>query len=187
MQLEDVENTAFRTHHGHFEFLVMPFGFSNAPSTFQSLMNEVFGPYLPKFVLVFFDDILVYSASWVEHLQHMRLVFLLLRQHTLFLKKSKCTFGVDLVSYLGHVISSQGVSVDETKVQVVSDWLTLGSTTPLRGFLSLSCFYSRFIKNYGIIAGPLTNLLQKQSFKWSSEAEAAFISLKQALCSAHVL
>nr|GMD25301.1 Transposon Ty3-G Gag-Pol polyprotein [Ipomoea batatas] len=92
---------------------------------------------------------------------------------------------------MGHVISSQGVSVDETKVQVVSDWLKpfrgVISTTPLRGFLSLSCFYSRFIKNYGIIAGPLTNLLQKQSFKWSSEAEAAFISLKQALYSAPVL
>ena len=98
MDHRDVEKTTFRTHHGHFEFLVMSFGLSNAPSTFQSLMNDVFRPHLQKFVLVFFDDILIYSKTWVEHIQHIRMVFQLLRDHHLFLKRSKCSFGETLGS-----------------------------------------------------------------------------------------
>ncbi|XP_019053919.1 PREDICTED: uncharacterized protein LOC109114927 [Nelumbo nucifera] len=116
MAPEDVEKTAFQTHHGHFEFLVMPFGLTNAPSTFRSLMNEVFRPHLRKFVLVFFDDILVYSTSWVEHVRHLRTILELLRQHKLFLKRAKCSFRERQVLYLGHIISGKGVSVDGSKI-----------------------------------------------------------------------
>lgn len=121
MAPSDTEKTAFRTHHGHFEFLVMPFGLTNGPSTFQSLMNEVFQPHLRKFVLVFFDDILIYSKTWVEHMQHMKIVFELLRSIMLFLKRSKCSFGEAHVNYLGHVIHGEGVEVDTTKIKAIID------------------------------------------------------------------
>ena len=122
MHLADVEKTVFRTHHGHFEFLVMPFGLSNAPATFQALMNDVLQPFLRRFVLVFFDDILIYSPSWSEHLQHVRLVLDALRANGLHLKRSKCAFGSRSVAYLGHVISAEGVAMDTAKVEAVPSW-----------------------------------------------------------------
>ncbi|KAK1608802.1 hypothetical protein QYE76_032475 [Lolium multiflorum] len=115
MHPDDIAKTAFRTHHGHYEFLVMPFGLSNAPATFQALMNDVLSPYLRRFVLVFFDDILIYSASWAEHLQHVAIIFNELRAHRLHLKRSKCSFGTTSVAYLGHVISADGVAMDADK------------------------------------------------------------------------
>ena len=118
----DIDKTAFRTHQGMFEFLVMPFGLSNAPATFQALMNEVLHPFLRKFVLVFFDDILIYSTSRAEHLHHVCLVLDTLRQHQLFLKRSKCSFGQPSVAYLGHVISEHGVAMDRGKVEAVLAW-----------------------------------------------------------------
>lgn len=117
---EDIEKTAFRTHHGHFEFLVMPFGLSNAPATFQALMNSVLGPFLRKFVLVFFDDILIYSNTWTEHLQHIRVVLTVLRANNLHVKRSKCSFATPAVAYLGHILSSEGVSMDTNKVEAVT-------------------------------------------------------------------
>jgi hypothetical protein len=117
---DDIDKTAFRTHHGHFEFLVMPFGLSNAPSTLQALMNSVLGPFLRKFVLVFFDDILIYSNSWTEHIQHLKAVLKVLRANTLHVKRSKCSFATSTVSYLGHVISREGVAMDASKVESVA-------------------------------------------------------------------
>nr|XP_051218180.1 uncharacterized protein LOC127335540 [Lolium perenne] len=145
MHPDDIAKTAFRTHHGHYEFLVMPFGLSNAPATFQALMNDVLSPYLRRFVLVFFDDILIYSASWAEHLQHVAIIFNELRVHRLHLKRSKCSFGTTSVAYLGHVISADGVAMDADKVAAVAAWPTPQSPRALRGFLGLAGYYRRYI------------------------------------------
>ncbi|KAF0894408.1 hypothetical protein E2562_038912 [Oryza meyeriana var. granulata] len=115
MNPADVNKTAFRTHDALYEFLVMPFGLCNAPATFQALMNDVLRAFLRRFVLVFFDDILIYSFTWADHLRHLRAVLLVLRQHRLFVKRSKCAFGVDSISYLGHIISEAGVAMDPAK------------------------------------------------------------------------
>jgi hypothetical protein len=122
MHPDDINKTAFRTHRGHYEFLVMPFGLTNAPSTFQSLMNDVLKPFIRKFVLVFFDDILIFSNTWTEHLQHVKQVFQMLREHKLFLKQSKCSFGKESVAYLGHVITVAGVAMDPAKIAAVETW-----------------------------------------------------------------
>jgi hypothetical protein len=138
---EDIEKTAFRIHHGHFEFLVMPFGLSNAPATFQALMNSVLGPFLQKFVLVFFDDILIYSNTWTEHLQHIRVVLTVLRANNLHVKRSKCSFANPTVTYLGHILSFEGVSMDTNKVEAVTNWPQPRSARGLRGFLGLAGYY----------------------------------------------
>lgn len=141
MQEEDIPKTAFRTHEGHYEFAVMPFGLTNAPATFQSLMNDLFRPYLRKFILVFFDDILVYSKSWEGHLTHLKIVFHILTTNKLFAKKSKCQFGVSQVKYLGHLITNEGVSVHPDKIQAVIAWPTPSTTKGVRGFLGLAGYY----------------------------------------------
>ena len=156
MHADDIEKTAFRTHQGHFEFLVMPFGLTNAPATFQSLMNTVLRPYLHKFVLVFFDDILIYSPSWTSHLQHVKAVLTALREQQLRIKRSKCSFATSSVAYLGHIISADGVAMDPSKVEAVTSWPQPRSARGLRGFLGLVGYYRRFIKNFGAIATPLT-------------------------------
>ena len=187
MHADDVEKTAFRTHEGHFEFLVMPFGLSNALATFQSLMNTVLRPFLRKFVLVFFDDILIYSPSWSTHLQHINAVLTALRDHHLRLKRSKCDFATTSVHYLGHVISAAGVAMNQEKVAAVATWPQPGNVRALRGFLCLAGYYRWFIKDYGSVAAPLTALLKKEAFLWSPAATDAFNALKKALSSAPVL
>ncbi|PKI47002.1 hypothetical protein CRG98_032627 [Punica granatum] len=187
IKVEDVEKTAFRTHDGHYEFLVIPFGLSNAPSTFQGLMNGVFRPYLLRFVLVFFDDILVYSSTWATHLDHLRLVLQLLRDNHLVAKQSKCLFGQTQVGYLGHVISKQGLAVDPDKIITIQQWPQPQNVKGVRSFLGLASYYRRFIRRYAHVFGPLTNLLRKDAFCWNSVTQEAFETLKQKLSSTPVL
>lgn len=151
------------------------------------MINKVFAPYLRKFTLVFFDDILVYSTDEKEHLEHLELVFKVMRQHKLFAKMSKCEFLQGQVAYLGHVISKDGVAVDENKVKDMLAWPEPKSVKALRGFLGLSGYYRKFVKDYGTIAKPLTNLLQKDNFHWDETATQAFRNLKEAMASTPVL
>jgi hypothetical protein len=165
----------------------MPFGLTNAPATFQALMNDVLLPFLRRFVLVFFDDILIYNSSGSDHLHHVRTVLRTLQDHQLFLKKSKCEFGRPSVAYLGHVISAEGVAVDKQKVQAVLEWPIPRSARAVRGLLGLAGYYRRFIQDFGTIAAPLTALLRKEGFRWNEDAVRAFQQLQQALTTAPVL
>lgn len=185
---QDEAKTAFKMHHGHFQFRVMPFGLTNAPATFQCLMNSIFAPYIRKFVLIFMDDILVYSQSLADHVQHLKLVFETLTTHQLFAKFSKCSFATRQLEYLGHVISDQGVATDPAKTAAMLQWPIPTNLTELRGFLGLTGYYRKFVKSYGIIAKPLTNMLQKhKNFQWTPLAQDAFDALKVAMTNTPVL
>jgi hypothetical protein len=142
----------------------MPLGLTNAPSTFQSLMNDIFRPYLKKFILVFFDDILVYSSNIQDHLSHLKVTLEVLRACQLFAKKSKCRFGCSEIDYLGHLISVEGVKADGKKLCAMVEWPKPKSLKALRGFLGLTGYYMKFIKGYGAMAAPLTDLLKKKCF-----------------------
>ena len=187
MDPKDVFKTTFRTHNGHFEFLVMPFGLSNAPSTFQSLMNDIFRKHLRKFILVFFDDILIYSKNRVDHLHHLTVVFELLCANQLVARKEKCVFGSSQMEYLGHVITKEEVATDPNKVVVMMNWHIPINIKQLRGFLGLTRYYRKFVKGYGELCRPLTQLLKKGSFNWTSSSTMAFKQLKRAISKPPIL
>jgi hypothetical protein len=147
----------FHTHDDFFEFLVMSFRLCSALATFQALMNNVLLPFLRWFVLVFFDDILIYNKSWVDHLCHLGAIFTILRQHKLFVKGAKCAFDIASISYLGHVISQEGIAMGLSMVQVISNWLVPRSARVVRGFLGLAGYYRKFIHNFGSVAASLTD------------------------------
>jgi hypothetical protein len=142
----DIPTTTFHTHNGHYEYLVMPFDLCNAPSTFQAIMNSIFWPHLRKFILVFFDDILVYSPTWDMHLMHVRQTLAILKQHQFFVKTSKCVFGQQELEYLGHIITNHGVKVDENKIAAMVAWPRPTNISELRGFLGLTGYYRKFVK-----------------------------------------
>ncbi|GJZ55393.1 putative reverse transcriptase domain-containing protein [Tanacetum coccineum] len=185
---EDIPKTAFRTRYDHYEFQVMPFGLTNAPAVFMDLMNRVCKPYLDKFVIVFIDDILIYSKNKQEHEEHLKLILELLKKEELYAKFSKCEFWIPKVQFLGHVIDSQGIHVDPAKIESIKDWASPKSPTEIRQFLGLAGYYRRFIEGFSKIAKPMTKLTQKKvKFKWGDKQETTFQLLKQKLCSAPIL
>ncbi|GJY47857.1 putative reverse transcriptase domain-containing protein [Tanacetum coccineum] len=185
---EDIPKTAFRTRYGHYEFQVMPFGLTNAPAVFMDLMNRVCKPYLDKFVIVFIDDILIYSRNKEEHENHLRIILELLRKEKLYAKFSKCDFWISIVQFLGHVIDSQGIHVDPAKIKAVKNWASPTTPTEVRQFLGLAGYYRRFIKDFSKIAKSLTELTQKnKKYIWGENQESAFQLLKQKLCESLIL
>ncbi|KAL0554942.1 hypothetical protein IC582_008872 [Cucumis melo] len=185
---EDVPKTAFRSRYGHYEFIVMSFGLTNAPAVFMDLMNRVFREFLDTFVIVFIDDILIYSKTEAEHEEHLRMVLQTLRDNKLYAKFSKCEFWLKQVSFLGHVVSKAGVSVDPAKIEAVTGWTRPSTVSEVRSFLGLAGYYRRFVENFSRIATPLTQLTRKGApFVWSKACEDSFQNLKQKLVTAPVL
>ncbi|KAL0560509.1 hypothetical protein IC582_000914 [Cucumis melo] len=185
---EDVPKTAFRSRYGHYEFIVMSFGLTNAPAVFMDLMNRVFREFLDTFVIVFIDDILIYSKTEAEHEEHLRMVLQTLRDNKLYAKFSKCEFWLKQVSFLGHVVSKDGVSVDPAKIEAVTGWTRPSTVSEVRSFLGLAGYYRRFVENFSRIATPLTQLTRKGApFVWSKACEDSFQTLKQKLVTAPVL
>ena len=185
---EDVSKTAFRIRYGHFEFLVMPFGLLNASTAFMDLMNRIFRPYLDQFVIVFIDDILIYSSSGKEHAEHLRIVLHTLQEQWLYAKLSKCQFWLNSVTFLGHIVSAEGVSVDPQKVEVILNWKPPTSVIKIRSFLGLAGYYRKFVEGFSKIAAPLTRLTRnEESFLWSEACQQSFNELKGRLTSAPIL
>jgi hypothetical protein len=162
MKEGDEWKTAFKTKFGLYEWLVMPFGLTNAPSTFMRLMNHVLRPFVGKFVVVYFDDILIYSKTLDEHVEHIRCVLAVLREQKLYANLEKCTFCTDKVVFLGFVISGQGVEVDEDKIKDVRNWTPPQNVSQVRSFLGLAGFYRRFVKDFRTIAAPINELTKKE-------------------------
>ncbi|XP_052173738.1 uncharacterized protein LOC127789029 [Diospyros lotus] len=188
IRVEDIPKTAFRSRYGHYEYLVMPFGLTNAPAAFMDLMNRVFKSYLDQFVIVFIDDILIYSKSEEEHEQHLRIVLETLQKHKLYAKFLKCEFWMRKVAFLGHVISEDGIAVDPTKVESIKSWGLPKMVTEIKSFLGLAGYYRKFVEGFSRIAMPLTRLTQKEvKFEWSESCEQSFNELKKRLISAPIL
>ena len=185
---QDIPKTAFRTHFGSFEFTVLPFGLTNAPATFQRMMNQVLTPYLHKSCVVYLDDVLVYSSSPEEHQTHLRQILQTLKKQQLRVNPKKCQFFKKEIEYLGHVVRPGEIAVDPKKVEAVQKWPIPKTVREVRGFLGLTGYYRKFIHHYASKALPLTELLQKdRQMKWGDKQQEAFDSLKAALTSAPVL
>ncbi|GKA63587.1 putative reverse transcriptase domain-containing protein [Tanacetum coccineum] len=172
----DIPKTAFRTRYGHYEFQVMPSELSTALAVFMDLMNRVCKPYLDKFVIVFIDDILIYSKTKEEHDAHLRLILELLKKEELYAKFSKCDFWLSKVQFLGHVIDSEGIHVDPAKIESIKDWESPKTPTEIRQFLGLAGYYRRFIEGFSKIAKPMTKLTQKSAVLMQKEKVIAYAS-----------
>ncbi|KAL5767474.1 hypothetical protein ACOSQ2_014257 [Xanthoceras sorbifolium] len=184
----DIPKTAFRTRYGHYEFVVMPFGLTNAPAAFMDLMNRIFRPYLDQFVVVFIDDILVYSQTAEDHDRHLRVVLQILREKQLYGKLSKCEFWLPEIAFLGHIVAAEGIKADPKKIEAIVEWKPPRNVTEVRSFLGLAGYYRRFVKGFSSIASPLTKLLHKNvRFEWTDRCQAAFDRLKAMLVEAPIL
>ena len=184
MREGDEWKTAFKTKFGLYEWLVMPFGLTNAPSTFMRLMNHVLRTFIGKFVVVYFDDILIYNKSLDEHVEHIKCVLGVLRKECLYANLAKCTFCTDKVVFLGFVVSAHDVEVDEEKIKAVREWKPPQNVSQGRSFLGLAGFYRRFVKDFSSIAAPINELTKDISFQWGEAQEKAFEELKKKLTSA---
>jgi hypothetical protein len=184
----DIPKTAFSTRYGLYEFTVMSFGLTNAPAYFMNIMNKVFMEYLDRFVVVFIDNILIYSKSDSDREEHLRLVLQKLRDNQLYAKYNKCEFWINEVPFLGHVNSNGGISVDFAKVKEIVEWSIPSLVTNVRSFLGLAGYYRRFFEGFSKIAKPMTSLLEKgREFKWDSKCQDIFNQLKFRLMSPPVL
>jgi hypothetical protein len=188
MKLGDEWKTTFKTKFGLYEWLVMPFGLTNAPNTFMRLMNEVLRAFIGRFVVVYFDDILIYSKSLEDHLDHLRAILEALRDACLFGNLEKCTFCTDQVYFLVYVVTPQGIQVDQAKVEAIHSWLVPTTVTQVRSFLGLAGFYRRFVKDFSTIAASLHELTKKgTTFTWAIAQQDAFSVLKDKLTHAPLL
>jgi hypothetical protein len=184
----DIQKIAFVTRYGQYEFTVMPFGLTNAPTFFMNLMNKVFMEELDKFLVVFIDDILIYSNSHKIHDHHLRIFLGRLRAHQLYAKLNKCEFLLEKIAFLGHILTVEGIEVDPSKVEEVSKWKQPSSVSEIRSFLGMAGYHRRFIKGFSSIAKPLTELLKKDNnFVWTPKCEETFQDIKKKLTTAPVL
>ncbi|XP_039014624.1 uncharacterized protein LOC120144671, partial [Hibiscus syriacus] len=188
MREGDEWKTAFKTKQGLYEWLVMPFGLTNAPSTFMRLMNHVLRAFIGKFCVVYFDDILIYSQTLDDHVQHLRSVLETLQKEKLYANLQKCSFCTNKLAFLGFIVSSQGLEVDPEKIKAIQDWPRPTSISQVRSFHGLASFYRRFVPNFSSIASPLTGVIKKNStFEWGKEQEEAFMAIKDCLTKAPLL
>lgn len=188
MREGDEWKTAFKTKYGLYEWLVMPFGLTNAPSTFMRLMNHVLRSFIGRFCVVYFDDILIYSKSLTEHLEHLHAILKVLRKEVLYANLKKCNFCTDKVVFLGFVVSANGLEVDQEKIKAIQEWPRPNNISQVRSFHGLASFYRRFVPNFSTLAAPLTGIIKKNSpFIWSDEQESAFVKIKDCLTNAPLL
>ncbi|EOY08378.1 DNA/RNA polymerases superfamily protein, partial [Theobroma cacao] len=183
----DEWKTVFKTPDGLFEWLVMPFGLSNAPSTFMKVMAEVLKPFLKSFMVVYFDDILIYIHTKEKHLKHLRQVLEVLQKEQLYINLKKCSFMQPEVVYLGFIVSAEGLKPDPEKIRAISEWPAPTSIKEVRSFHGLASFYRRFIRNFSSIMSPITESLKKDGFEWSHSAQKAFERVKALMTKALVL
>ena len=165
----------------------MPFGLLNAPSTFMRIMNQALRPYIGKYVVVYFDDILVFNSSLTDHIEHLRQVLVIVRREKLFVARQKCEWGADSVLFMGYVVSSNGLSMDMTKVAAIRDWPEPRTITETRSFHGLVSFYRRFVSHFSTIMAPITECMKGTKFEWSKQAREAFTLIKENLTTAPVL
>ena len=188
MRKEDIPKTVFKTRWGLYEFLVVPFGVTNAPAQFMNLMNDVLKDYLDDFVVVFLDDILIYSKTPEDHAEHLRKVLEKLRQHRLYAKASKCQMAVQKIEFLGQMVSPKGMCPVDEKLRAVREWGRPKSLKDVRSFLGFANYYRRYVRNFAEIANPLTMLTRKDvQWQWGPTQRMAFRQLKEALCTAPFL
>ena len=170
-----------------YEWLVMPFDLSNAPSTFMRLMNEELKPFIGNFVVLYFDDILAYSWNERDHKEHLRQVFLVLRDQKLYAKMEKCEFFTPQLTFLGYVVSAKGIQVDPSKIEAIQTWPEPKTVTEVKSFQGLSSFYRRFVKDFSSLMEPITECLKRGAFEWTKGTQKAFEEVKQKLCQTSVL
>jgi hypothetical protein len=188
IKYEDISKIVFKTSYGHYEFTVVPFGLSNAPIVFMCLMNDVFREYLDKFVIVFLDDILVYSKSEEEHEKNLKMVLQVLREHQLYAKLSKCSFYHNQFHYLRHIIYVEGIPVDPGKIGAIKGWSAPKNVIEVRSFMGLVGYYRIFIASLSKIAFPFTSLQKKGvKFHWTVDCEKSFQQLKQLLTGSPII
>ncbi|KAL0442643.1 UNVERIFIED_CONTAM: Retrovirus-related Pol polyprotein from transposon [Sesamum latifolium] len=176
------------TSYGAFEFFVMPFGLTNAPATFSTMMNQILQGFLDEFVVVYLDDIIIYSRTLVEHVEHLRQVLARLREYELYAKVLKCSFAQETISFLGHIVDRGRIRMDPKKVQAIEEWKPPSDVHDLRSFLGLANYYRRFVKSYSEIARPMTDLLKKtETWNWTPQCQESFDRLKRAMVTDPVL